>query len=237
MEPWDDDEPEATTTMTRLRDRAGRGIAVLLAVLLVVPIGAWAIDGLDFRRQGNDVADAVPALADAVVLVTNLACDGRNGTGSGFVVDLGGQRVVLTNRHVVEGSARVSLRTLDGSRGPTVTGVRISATEDVAVLELDGDPGTPLPLAAPPSVGDAVRLVGFPGARPITTAGEVAASRGDRVLLSMPVDGGASGAPVVDGDDRVVAQVVARTRDGSGVAIPVDRVRDAALGARPAPGC
>lgn len=231
------DEDEVTTPLSRMRDNAGKALAVLLAVLLVVPAGAWLADELAFRRAGDEVAEAAPALADAVVLISNLACDGRNGTGSGFATELDGRPVVLTNRHVVEGASRVSLRTLDGDPGPSVTAVLLSDDDDVAVLELDAALPSSLALAPAPVVDDPVRLVGFPGARPITSSGEVDEVGGARLLLSMQVDGGASGAPVVDADDRVVAQVVARTPEGAGVAIPAPVVARAAAGARPAPGC
>lgn len=236
MDPNADDEIEATTTMARLRDGAGRWLALATAVVLVVPLVAWVGDRVAREREAAEVAAAAPALADAVVLVATQGCEGPGGTGSGFAVELGGRAVVLTNRHVVDDAAGVVLRTLDGGPGPQVREVLLAPDEDVAVLVVDAELDT-LGTGGDAAPGDAVRLVGFPGARPVTSAGEVTELRGRRVLLSMEVDGGASGAPVVGADDRVVAQVVARTDDGLGVAIPVGAVLRAAADARPAPGC
>lgn len=232
----DPDETTASTPLARMRDRAGRWLAAVLAAVLVVPLGSWAVDRLLLQRRADAVAAAAPALADAVVLVAAVGCDGRPTTGSGFAVELDGEQVVLTNRHVVDRVTAVSLRTLAGRSGPDVTGVEVATGADVAVLRT----ATPLPstlaLGDPPLPGDEVRLVGFPGARPVTSTGPVAAVEQGAVLLDLQVDGGASGAPVVDADDRVVAQVFARRDGGLGVATGADRVRDAARGARaPAP--
>lgn len=225
------------TPMTRLRERGGRFIAVLLAVFLVLPAGAWLVDSIVFNRQGARVADAVPELADAVALVTRLGCDGTSGTGSGFAITYDGQPALVTNRHVVLGAAAVGLRALDGGSGPAVTRVLVSPREDVAVLVLDAPVGTTLGIGRAPTVGDDVRVVGFPGARPITTAGTVDDADRRRIVLDFEVGPGASGAPVVDGDGAVVAQVVARRADGAGIATAAPALRDGIASVVPAPGC
>lgn len=238
-----DDVDQATTDdgpsglMTSMRDSAGQLLAILLAVLLVVPAGAWAIDVWVFSARGDRVAQAVPELADAVALVTRLGCDGTTGTGSGFAVSVDGRPAVITNRHVVRDASGVGLRTLSGTAGPDVVEVLLAPREDVAVLVLAEPLGSELTLGEPPRVGDEVRLVGFPGARPVTSAGTVADVRRARAVLDVEVDAGASGAPLVDADGDVVAQVVARTTDGRGVAILVDDLASAITEVEPAPGC
>lgn len=231
------DEPIASTSMSRLRERAGRVLAGVLALLLVLPVVAWAVDTLVFSTLGDDVADAVPELADAVALVSMRGCDGVNGSGSGFATTYDGRPAVVTNRHVVEGAAVVGVRTLRGSSGPDVVEVLLAPGEDVAVLVLDQPLGTELQLGRRPAVGERVRLVGFPGARPVTSAGEVVDTDRTRTVLDLAADPGASGAPLVDTEDRVVGQVVARTPDGRAVAIPVDRVAAAIGEVVPAPPC
>lgn len=223
--------------MTQLRERGGRVIAVLLALFLVLPAGAWLIDTIAFNRQGARVADAVPELANAVALVTRLGCNGGASTGSGFAIEYEGQPALVTNRHVVLGAASIGLRTLDGGPGPAVTRVLVAPDEDVAVLVLTEGLGSSLGLGPAPRSGDEVRLVGFPGARPITTEGTVADTSRSRILLGFDVGPGASGAPVVDGDGTVVAQVVARRSDGSGIAIPAPAVADGIASVVPAPEC
>lgn len=234
---WAVEEDEPSTTLVNLRDGAGRWLAGLLALFLVVPAGFWLVDTIAFNRDGAEVADAAPALADAVALVTRLGCNGQTGTGSGFAIEFEGGPALVTNRHVVEGASSVGLRTLAGGPGPQVTEVLLSTLDDVAVLRLSQPLGATLGLASPPSPGDDVRLVGFPGARPITTTGQVDGVEQARVVLDFEVGGGASGAPIVDGDDTVVAQVVARRSDGSGVAIAAPTVADALEQLEPAPDC
>lgn len=232
-----DDATTASTPMARLLDRAGRVLAGMLAVMLVLPVAAWAVDTLIFSRLGEGVAEAAPALADAVALVNRRGCDGRTGSGSGFAVTYEGRPAVVTNRHVVESSAVVGVRTLSGGAGPDVVEVLLSQIDDVAVLVLDRPLGAELALGRPATIGDQVRLVGFPGARPVTSTGRVSDSDNRRMLLDVEVDPGASGAPLVDDRDRVVAQVVARTEDGLGVAIPAGRLGSALRRLQPAAPC
>jgi S1-C subfamily serine protease len=239
---WDTPEPVSEpaprmTGMRFMRERMAKAVGIVIALMLVLPIGGWAVDALLFRNDANEVTEAVPELAGAVALVTRLGCDGTSATGSGFAVDLNGTPAVITNRHVVDGAAAVGLRMLDGAPGPDVTAVFLAPGEDVAVLVLAEALPATLGLTAPGAPGTPVRLVGFPGARPITSSGQIEASDGRRVLLSMEVGPGASGAPVVDADGFVVAQVVARQQDGSGVAIPADRVAEGIRTAQPAPAC
>lgn len=234
-QPPDEETPD--TPMIQLRERGGRVIAVVLAIFLVVPAGAWLVETLAFSREGAEVAEAVPDLADAVALVRRLGCNGDSGTGSGFAITYDGQPALVTNRHVVLDSAQVGLRTLDGGPGPQVTQVLVAPDEDVAVLVLSEPLGATLGLGDAPRAGDEVRLVGFPGARPITTAGTVDTSDRTRVELDFEVGPGSSGAPVVDERGVVVAQVVARRADGSGVAIAAPAVGDAIASVVEAPGC
>ncbi len=230
-------EEAPDTPLIQLRDRAGRVLALVLAVFLVVPGGAWLLDTVAFNRRGAEVAEAVPGLADAVALVTRSGCDGSSATGSGFAIEYEGGPALVTNRHVVQGAASVGLRTLAGGPGPAVIEVLLAPAEDVAVLVLDEPLGSALELADAPAPGDEVRLVGFPGARPITTAGAVQDATATRVLLDFAVGPGASGAPVVDATGAVVAQVVARRSDGSGVAIAAPAVAEGVRTAVTAPAC
>lgn len=232
-----DDGVAPSTSMSRLRDRGGRALALIIAATMLLPIGAWAIDSLVFAALGEDVAEAAPGLADGVALVSRRGCDGSTGSGSGFAVDLDGTPAVVTNRHVVERAAAVGIRTLDGRAGPDVTDVLLSTSDDVAVLVLEEPLDGALRIGSRPALGDRLRLVGFPGARPVTSAGDVVDVDARRIQLDLRADPGASGAPLVDDDDAVVAQVVARTPDGDAVAIPVDVVGAALRSVVPAPDC
>jgi S1-C subfamily serine protease len=235
-----DDLREVDTLMTRLAGRAGRVLAGVLAVVLAIPVGGWILDELAFDALGRAVEAEVedPAVTDAVLLVTSVDCAGRVSTGTAFAVAIGGNAVVVTNRHVVAGARATSVRPLDGGAARPVLEHRLASGADVAVLELEDDVvPPPLPTGTPVVVGDEVRTLGFPRARPATTAGSVSEASGGRLELDLIVDPGASGSPVVDAEGRVVGQVFARTDDGRGVATALDALVAAVAEAQPAPDC
>jgi S1-C subfamily serine protease len=241
-----DDLAGFSSPMTRLLSTARTWLAALVALALVVPAGAWLVDELDFRRSADAVVATLEGdragaeAAGTVLLVRAVGCDGRSSSGTAFVVETAAGPALLTNRHVVEAARTVGVRALDGDTSLRVTGVRLSSSADVAVLEVD-DPG-----ALPPAValgrdaggaGDAVRLVGFPAATPFTAAGRIVEVAADRLLLEIEVAPGASGSPVVAEDGLVVGQVHAVTADGLGVATPAGRLAPAIEDARPSPAC
>ncbi len=237
-----DDLANYRTPFSRLVRHARGWLGLVVAIAVALPLAGWAIDELAFRRSGGTVAQRLgpdAALVDALLLVRVSTCAGGSSSGSAFAVDLGDGPVVVTNRHVVDEASAVGVRPLVGGPALSVTGVRLSADLDVAVLELSDPRALPATLVAGPdaAVGDEVRLVGFPSARPFTTEGEVVEVAPTRLLLDLRTDPGASGSPVVDDEGRVVGQIWARTVDGQGVATPISAVARAVERAAPAPGC
>lgn len=237
-----DDLANYRTPFSRLVTHARGWLGLLVAIAVALPLAGWAIDELDFRRSGDTVAQRLGAdasLVDALLLVRVSTCAGGSSSGSAFAVDLGDGPVVVTNRHVVDEASAVGVRPLVGGPALSVSEVRLSADLDVAVLELSDPRALPATLVAGPdaAVGDEVRLVGFPAARPFTTEGEVVEVAPSRLLLDLRTDPGASGSPVVDDEGRVVGQIWARTVDGQGVATPISAVARAVEQATPAPGC
>ena len=234
----DDDDLAGLVTPTRRFLERSKGIlGVVLALALVIPLGAGLLQAFVFDRAGDRVVEQLTAddldaaLAESVLLVGGTTCSGAGAvTGTAFAVEVDGQPLLVTNRHVVDDVGSVGLRALDGGPGPRVTAWRPSRTADVAVLELADPAAGPPPLVLAerdPAVGDRVRTVGFPSGMPFTAAGEVAAVAGGRVVLDVAVDPGASGSPVLDRTGAVVAQVYARTDEGRGVATPAGTVRGA----------
>jgi S1-C subfamily serine protease len=226
------------TPMSRFLGRGRWVVALVLAIALAFPVGGWLLDEVAFRGSG----DAVEAelgdsafLADAVVLVRSIDCGGVVSTGSAFAVEIDGEALLVTNRHVVDGARTIGVRPLDGGPSVRVEAHGLSDLADVAVLEL-GEAAQlpePLPSGDVADIGDEVRVIGFPGGRAATSTGPVAMASGDRMILDLQVDAGASGSPVLDGDGKVVGQVFARTSQGTGVATPLPRLLEAAAQVRP----
>jgi S1-C subfamily serine protease len=243
----EDDLAGVETAMSRLLRASRRWLALLVAAALLLPTGAWLLDELEFRRSGAAVVETLEgelrgeAVGDTVLLVRTIGCTPTmSGSGSAFVVDAGDGAVVITNRHVVERARQVGVRHLDGTSTARVTQVRISDTADVAVLEV-ADPGA-LPPALTlatvgPSVGEEVRLIGFPAAQPFTTAGTIVDVAPSQLLLELEVVPGASGSPVVTAEGHVAGQIHAVTADGLGVATPAAQLRRSIADARPIEPC
>ncbi len=238
----DDSLDDLETGLGRLVRRSRGWLAALVVVALVVPSGAWLVDELGFRSSGAAVTAALgdgSSVGHALLLVRATTCDGASATGSAFVLDLGAGPVVVTNRHVVEGAATIGVRRLGGGAALNVVGTRLARDADVAVLEVE--PSTELlpllPSAGRPSVGDAVRLVGFPSGQAFTAPGTIRAVEPSVLRLDLRADPGASGSPVLADDGTVAGQVFARTVDGQGLATPIAVIRAAVATARPAPPC
>lgn len=233
----EDDLEGYLTPTRRFLERSKGVLGVVLALALIVPLGAGLLRVLVFDRAGDRVVEELAAedldvaLAESVLRVGGTSC-GASGSVSGtaFALRVDGRDLLVTNRHVVDDVGSLGVRPLDGGPGMPVGSWRLSNSADVAVLELE-DPGqmpATLPIAdRDPVVGDRVRTVGFPSGMPFTTAGEVARIDAGRVQFDMRVDPGASGSPVVDRQGVVIAQVFGRTETGRGVGTPAGTLRSA----------
>ena len=160
------------------------------------------------------------------------------GSGTGFIVNESG--LVVTNKHVVDGSTQVSVRMASGSeyRG-TVT--QRHPTLDLAYISIDSS-RTFTPIAVGDSdevrVGAEVIAIGFPlgstlGSEPTVSVGIISAKRDDRLQTDASLNPGNSGGPLLDMYGQVIGVVVSRVEtDGSGrpisgigFAIPINEVK------------
>jgi serine protease Do len=140
---------------------------------------------------------------------------GRSGGGSGFIVDDRG--LVITNHHVVQGTARVTLQLLDGT-GVAAEVVASDAANDLAVLRADIPSGKLVVARLGDSdavqPGERAMAVGSPfGFEHSITAGIVSAvdrrSGGRRPISGLiqtdaAVNPGNSGGPLVNGAGQVI---------------------------------
>lgn len=168
--------------------------------------------------------------ADAIVRIETRRCDGDHSVASGVLVD----GVVLTDRHVVEGAASVTVERLSGERFGAVS-MRQSASIDMATLvvpELDG--GLALATGDRVEPGDRFTMVGFPdgGAADVSTVMVTQRARGVRypdsaepLQLGSVVVPGQSGSPLIDGGGRLAGLLYSRSYDGgAGLAHDADEI-------------
>ncbi len=141
------------------------------------------------------------------------------GTGSGFFITHDGH--VLTNAHVVEGCATVTVRTAQGSIAPASVLSR-NANDDLALLkaEIKADRVAALRANPSPRAGESIVVYGFPLSGLLSSAGNattggisaLAGLRNDsrHLQISAPVQPGNSGGPLVDMSGNVVGVVFSK---------------------------
>ncbi len=249
-------------------------VAALVAGLLGGGVGAAAVVGLQEQSGSSGAGPAVPvdlptsgsaeplpsrnASVVAVaahtlpsVVQIKVAAGGQQATGSGFVLDEGGD--VVTNNHVVEMAAeagRITVVLRDGTeRSAEIVGR--SPSYDIAVIQVDpaGLVAAPLGDSSDLRVGQTVVAVGSPLGlsstvtsgivsaldRPVTTGGGDANSFISAIQTDAAINPGNSGGPLVDLRGRVVGVNSAIATVGSfggesgnigvGFAVPIDQVQ------------
>jgi hypothetical protein len=144
------------------------------------------------------------------------------GSGSGFIVTPDGH--ILTCAHVVENARAIKVKL--GERILDTIVVRRDTGSDLALLKVTT--GEPLPALAfaqlrSATLGQDVFTIGFPnpelqGAAAKLTKGSVSSLAGTQddprfYQISVPIQPGNSGGPLLDSDGNVVGVVVSRMRD------------------------
>jgi len=206
-------------------------ITAILSAILALPGNGAAAES----RYGR----VEPSLVTVEVHSGNQGA--KSTLGSGYLVSTSGH--VVTNYHVVgsyiEAPDRYSIRVRNGS-GPRPARLRsFDLVNDLALLEVSGSQGQPLVLAGElPALGAPVVAFGNPEGLGLSLVNGVfngLADKGfvDRMLLSMPLNPGMSGGPILDEAGDVVGTNVSTMRgsDSLSFGVPVDKVR--ALLARP----
>jgi len=165
-------------------------------------------------RVGAEPGDALPRFEDAD------PSEFRGGTGTAFIVDPSG--VLLTAHHVVDQATSITV-SCNGRAPVAATVTSSSPTVDLAVLTAVADLGTntylKLSPTRQPALGDEVFTIGYPtpallGRNPKYTNGTVSALSGvggdaSFLQISVPVQPGNSGGPLVNEQGEVIGVVVA----------------------------
>ncbi|MGE3273984.1 MAG: S1C family serine protease [Vicinamibacterales bacterium] len=185
---------------------------LILLALAAVPVQAAAPKPLS-------VAELVKQVSPAVVYIETYDAAGQqDGLGSGFIVDAAG--LIVTNLHVIAGSAAATVKMADGEVYDRVDVVDFDPRRDIAVLRIRPFNALPvLRLADSDSleVGQEAVAVGNPkGLEHTVTAGLVSGFRqweGYRVIqISVPISPGSSGGPLFDRFGRVIGITTAQLR-------------------------
>jgi len=189
---------------------------------------ALALPATRAAAQPDVVAITRRASPAVITLNTYNAAGRKTGLGSGFFLSDGR---IATNRHVIEGSARVEAVTQDERRLGTATFAEAvgGATADLAILPRITNPPATLPLAAGlPEVGEAVIVIGAPeGLSNTVSTGIVSAIRRIQgktlVQISAPISHGSSGGPVLNSRGQVIGVSVSVLSEGQNLnfAVPV----------------
>lgn len=189
-------------------------------------------------------ATATASESTGVVLIdTVLGYDGASAAGTGIVLTSDG--LVLTNNHVIDGSTQISVTVAATGTTYVATVVGTDATDDVALLQLDGASGlatATLDSGGDPAVGDTVTAVGNASGGGVLMAADglvtqldssVTASTGYSakgetlggvIEFAANVVAGDSGGALLDRQGEVVGMTTAASVGGAttvGYAIPI----------------
>jgi len=175
--------------------------------------------------------DGFDAARRMAVRVRNVGCEGVI-RGTGFAV---GERLLITNKHVVEGNQDLQLSTYDG-RDVSVTASESADLADLAVIRTATDLDT-FPQLAPedPEPGDSVTVVGYPngGALTVTkgtvieyTSDPLNVTLGQVLLTDASVEPGSSGSAALDSAGQVIGIVYAKSSDDLSYLVPVSTLQE-----------
>lgn len=145
--------------------------------------------------------------------------------GSGFYVTSSGY--LLTNQHVVNGARKVFI--YSGSQRLPARVVKTDAANDLALLKVSGSfDALPVSSSRRVKLGQTVSTVGFPnpalqGKSPKLTKGEISSLSGASddpkyFQISVPLQPGNSGGPLVDAYGNVIGVVTAKLSAGAALA-------------------
>ena len=172
----------------------------------------------DAPSEARTPAELYEALRSGVVLIGSLfkceKCQNWHlAVATGFVLTSSG--AVATNHHVVNDAKHPAMgaMTSDGKVHVVTEVLAADAAEDVAVLQLDGEGFTPIPLGGTAPVGTPVTVIGHPHNHFWSlTAGHVSRyavavrekRRVTRLIITADYAQGSSGSPILDDRGAVI---------------------------------
>jgi S1-C subfamily serine protease len=234
--------------------RLGHGLAALAVTVGSVALAGPALAATTRSSSGSKSGAAlnvssIAGTIDPSVVDINTTLPQGAAAGTGMVLSSSGE--VLTNNHVINGATSISV-TVSGGRVYPAKVVGYDATDDVAVLQLQGAPKLPAisTSVSQPLVGDPVVAIGNAlgrGGTPATAQGSVTAlnqtitatddggsnpeTLNGVIQVDANIQPGDSGGPLVNADGQVVGmdsagsqgqQMAVRTDPGSGSGFSTD---------------
>jgi S1-C subfamily serine protease len=207
------------------------------------------VENITYTAWDNTLSDLYEKTKDSVVVIRGVVSESTLfGTqygqvqGSGFAYELDGQKVVITNFHVVDGATNITVTFSDGNAyAATVLGSDVYA--DLAVLSTEAPESELKPLQIVSSstlkVGDPVVVIGSPfGLAGSMTVGIVSQlgrtikttsggfSIANIIQTTAPLNPGNSGGPLLNYQGQVVGITTAIVADsqGLGFAVPSNTI-------------
>ncbi|TRO54656.1 trypsin-like serine protease [Candidatus Bathyarchaeota archaeon] len=198
---------------------------------------------INIYQNATAIADIYENVRESVVLVQGTTSDGGV-QGSGFVYNLSGRMVVITNYHVIHDTSDVSVTFSNGNGYPAAV-LGSDPYSDLAVLSVDADAKEFKPVEIVSSstlrVGEPVIAIGNPyGLVGSLTTGVVSAlgrsimeedyaggySIANIIQTSTPINPGNSGGPLLNAVGKVVGVTTAIVSDsqGLGFAVPSNTI-------------
>lgn len=189
---------------------------------------------------GQDfLPDLVKRIKPSAVAIETFDAKGNTlSRGSGFFV---AADRVITNRHVIERSARVEIHLVDGKKFPVRGVLAIDGEGDLALLQVDvpRQLAIPLPIVSNvPQEGESIVVIGNPfGLEGSVSNGIVSAVReisgyGKIIQITAPISPGSSGSPVVNMDGQVIGVATLQAAEGQSLnfAVPSERISQLKIG-------
>ena len=167
--------------------------------------------------------------------------DARGNTvsrGSGFFV---AADKIITNRHVIEKSARAEIHLANGKKFPVRGVLAVDGEGDLALLQVEVPPAMAAPLPIVPKVpleGESIVVIGNPyGLEGSVSNGIVSAVReisgyGRIIQITAPISPGSSGSPVVNMLGQVIGVATLQAAEGQSLnfAVPSERIAQLKIG-------
>lgn len=201
-------------------------VALILAVAFTV------------SAQENSLPQLIKRVKSSVVAVTTFDAKGKVlVTGSGFFVHPG---QLVTNIHVIDGAARVEVRTFEAKAHtyPIAGILALDEEGDLALLQVDApaERNRPLELGRElPDEGERIFVIGNPLRLEGSVADGIVSSirevpnLGSVVQITAPISPGNSGSPLFNSDGKVIGVVTIKVANAQNINLALSSRRLAEL--------